>query len=153
MKICEYFKSVQTLQTNNQSLNLEPQTFESLKNLLQNQAYVFSYKVMPEIEPLITESVQYSINRAMEPYLLSPVGPIIRIILLNVHASVKEGLEAIFSGPEGLERISRIVSKSISDLIDQIQYPDNQKMVIENVIQFLEVLKKDIQNNFETISS
>lgn len=104
---------------------------------------------MPEIEPQITEMVQYSINRAMEPYLLSPLGPVLRLILLNVHATVREGLEAAFSGPEGTERLSRILQKATHELLQHLTDADSQESLLRDITAFLEQFKKDLEREMQ----
>ncbi|MFN3604692.1 MAG: hypothetical protein ACK4UJ_08290 [Leptonema sp. (in: bacteria)] len=130
-------------------LELEPKTFDSLEVLLNKQMEIFSNQIMPEIEPLITEMVQYSINRAAEPFLLSPIGPIVRILLYNIHATVRDGLEAAFSGPEGLERLRNILQKSTKEMLKHLSNPEVQDLTKKDLIQFLEILKIDIANNFQ----
>lgn len=130
-------------------LNLEPQTFKAMENLLNKQLDIFSTKIMPELEPMITEMVQYSINRAAEPYLLSPIGPIVRIILYNIHTTVREGLESAFSSPEGLERLNKILQKSIGEIMNNLSNLEVQELTKKDLIKFLEVLKVDIENNFQ----
>ncbi len=130
-------------------LNLSPATTEAVERLLASQMDQFSRRIMPEIEPQITEMVQYSINRAMEPYLLSPLGPVLRLILLNVHATVREGLEAAFSGPEGTERLSRILQKATHELLQHLTDADSQESLLRDITAFLEQFKKDLEREMQ----
>jgi hypothetical protein len=109
---------------------------------------IFSNKIMPELESMITEMVHYSINRAAEPFLLSPIGPLVRIILYNIHATVKEGLEAAFNSPEGLERLNKILQTSLEEILKNTTSKENQEMLIKDIVNFLDILKKDIENNY-----
>lgn len=140
-------------QTKNQikskgKIDLEQQTLDALKVILQKQMEIFSNDVMPKLEPMITDLVIYSINRAAEPYLLSPIGPIVRIILYNVHTTVKEGLEASFNSPEGIERLTKILQSSIDNIIENLSSSENQGKIIEDLIKFLDILQEDIKNNY-----
>ncbi len=141
-------QTIQQLETEGR-INLEPQTFQALEVILSKQMEIFSKKVMPDLEPMISEMVQYSINRAAEPYLLSPIGPLVRLFLYNIHATVREGLEASLSGPEGLERLNKILQKSIQSILKELSNPDTQEITKKDMIEFLKVLKIDLQNNFE----
>lgn len=127
---------------------LEPETLDLLKKLIERQLEIFSFKVMPQIAPYIGDLVHYSINRAAEPFLLSPVGPIARIIVYNIHETVREGLEASFLSPEGLEKLNTILKTSIDEIMNHFEKPENQTLLIQDIIAFLEVLKKDLENNF-----
>lgn len=129
-------------------IDLEPQTIEALEVILKKQMEIFSNKIMPELEPMITEMVHYSINRAAEPFLLSPIGPLVRIILYNIHATVKEGLEAAFNSPEGLERLNKILQTSVEEILKNTTSKENQEMLIKDIVNFLDILKKDIENNY-----
>lgn len=130
-------------------LNLSPGTTEAVEKLLAARMDQFSRRVMPEIEPQITEMVQYSINRAMEPYLLSPLGPVIRLVLLNVHATIREGLEAAFSGPEGTERLSRILQKATHELLMSLTDAQSQESLIRDITVFLDRFKKDLEEQMQ----
>ena len=101
-------------------IRMEGETRDAVENLLNNQMASVAKKVMPELQPRISEMVSYSINRAMEPYLLSPIGPIVRLILMSVHATVNDGLEAALSGPEGTERLSRILQESVANIMEDM---------------------------------
>ncbi|MCS7204979.1 MAG: hypothetical protein NZ853_04730 [Leptospiraceae bacterium] len=127
---------------------LEPQTIEVLQTILKKQMEIFSFKVMPRLEPLITEMVHFSINRAAEPYLLSPIGPVVRLLLLNIHTTVREGLEASFNSPEGLERLNKILQTSLEETFNHFEKQENQDLLIEDIVKFLEILKIDLENNF-----
>ncbi|GIX40818.1 MAG: hypothetical protein KatS3mg129_0551 [Leptospiraceae bacterium] len=129
-------------------LDLEPQTIDALETILKKQMDIFSNKIMPELEPMITEMVHYSINRAAEPFLLSPIGPLVRIILYNIHATVREGLEAAFNSPEGLERLNKILHSSVEKILENMTASENQEMLIKDITNFLEILKEDIANNY-----
>ncbi len=129
-------------------IDLEPQTIESLEILLKKQIEIFANKIMPELEPMITDLVHYSINRAAEPYLLSPIGPIVRILLYNIHATVKEGLEAAFNSPEGIEKLNKTLQKSIEEILRNIISIENQEVLINDITKFLDTLKEDIKNNY-----
>lgn len=144
-------QTIQKLETQGK-INLEPQTFTALEVILSKQMEIFSKKVMPDLEPMITEMVQYSINRAAEPYLLSPIGPIVRLILYNIHATVRDGLEASLSGPEGLERLNKILQKSVNGILKELSNFETQEMTKKDMIEFLKVLKIDLQNNFQQSS-
>jgi len=129
-------------------IDLEPQTIEALEIILKKQMEIFSNKIMPELEPMITEMVHYSINRAAEPFLLSPIGPLVRIILYNIHATVKEGLEAAFNSPEGLERLNKILQTSVEEILKNTTSKENQEILIKDIVNFLDILQKDIENNY-----
>jgi hypothetical protein len=133
-------------------LNLSPATTEAIEQLLSARLDQFSRRVMPEIEPQITEMVQYSVNRAMEPYLLSPLGPVIRLILLNVQATIREGLEAALSGPEGTERLSRILKKATHELLMNLTDSQSQEDLIRDITNFLDRFKKDLEEQMRAES-
>ena len=128
-------------------LPMEGETRNAVENLLGNQMQSVASKVMPEIEPQISEMVSYSINRAMEPYLLSPIGPIVRLILMSVHATVKDGLEAALSGPEGTERLGRILKASVSEILEDMGDPATQEALIEDVIRVLDRVQEDVRES------
>ncbi|MCB1306115.1 MAG: hypothetical protein KDK37_17630, partial [Leptospiraceae bacterium] len=86
-------------------------------------------------------------NRAMEPYLLSPIGPIVRLILMSVHATVKDGLEAALSGPEGTERLGRILKASVSEILEDMGDPATQEALIEDVIRVLDRVQEDVRES------
>ena len=134
-----------SLQTSGR-LTISTATTEAIERLLSSRMEQFSKTVMPEIEPQITEMVQYSINRAMEPYLLSPFGPVVRLILLNVQATVREGLEAAFSGPEGTERLNQILQKSTHELLMALTDMASQEALISDLTLFLDRFKQDMEN-------
>jgi len=129
-------------------IDLEPQTIDALEVILKKQMELFCNKVMPELEPMITEMVHFSINRAAEPFLLSPIGPLVRIILYNIHATVKEGLEAAFNSPEGLERLNKILASSVEQILQNVTKSENQEVILKDLIKFLEILQEDIKNNY-----
>ena len=91
--------------------------------------------------------VSYSINRAMEPYLLSPIGPIVRLILMSVHATVNDGLEAALSGPEGTERLSRILQESVANIMEDMGDPETQEALIADVIRVLDRVQEDVRES------
>lgn len=127
------------------NFSFSTETVEAMERLISGRMEAFSRQVMPEIEPGISELVQYAINRAMEPYLLSPLGPIVRLILMNVHATVREGLEASLSGPEGTERLARILQKAVSEFLLEITDERNRETLMKDLSQFLVGLQRDIE--------
>ena len=128
-------------------LSMEGETRNAVENLLSNQMASVAKKVMPEVQPQISEMVSYSINRAMEPYLLSPIGPIVRLILMSVHATVNDGLEAALSGPEGTERLSRILQNSVSNILEDMADPSSQEALIDDVIRVLDRVQEDVRES------
>ncbi|HBS03950.1 MAG TPA: hypothetical protein DEA96_03220 [Leptospiraceae bacterium] len=128
-------------------IRMEGDTRDAVENLLSNQMASVAKKVIPEIQPQISEMVSYSINRAMEPYLLSPIGPIVRLILMSVHATVNDGLEAALSGPEGTERLSRILQNSVSNIMEDMGDPESQEALIEDVIRVLDRVQEDVRES------
>lgn len=133
-------------------LTISSATTESIERLLSARMDQFSRRIMPEIEPQITEMVQYSINRAMEPYLLSPFGPVVRLALLNVHATVREGLEAAFSGPEGTERLSRILQKSTHELLMDLTDINASEALIRDLTDMLDHFSFDLKQEMQRAS-
>lgn len=125
------------------ALSLE--TSDALENLLAQRMDAFSRRIMPEIQPAIAEMIQYSINRSMEPYLLSPIGPIVRLILIQVHSTVREALEAGLSGPEGTKRLAEILRKSVHGILSDITDPTTQEHLITDLTAFLAGLQSDLE--------
>ena len=128
-------------------IRMEGETRDAVENLLSNQMASVAKKVMPELQPKISEMVSYSINRAMEPYLLSPIGPIVRLILMSVHATVNDGLEAALSGPEGTERLSHILQDSVSNIMEDMGDPASQEALIADVIRVLDRVQEDVRES------
>ena len=128
-------------------IRMEGETRDAVENLLNNQMASVAKKVMPELQPRISEMVSYSINRAMEPYLLSPIGPIVRLILMSVHAKVNDGLEAALSGPEGTERLSRILQESVANIMEDMGDPETQEALIADVIRVLDRVQEDVRES------
>lgn len=123
------------------TVSVDSDTIENAEVLLANQMDEVSKKVMPHVEPDISEMVQYSINRAMEPFLLSPVGPVVRLILMNVHGTVKEGLEAAISGPDGTERLARILKKSVHLILTELTDAESQAQLNKDLAKLLASVK------------
>ncbi|MEQ8351586.1 MAG: hypothetical protein RH862_08890 [Leptospiraceae bacterium] len=128
-------------------IHMEGETRDAVENLLSNQMASVAKKVMPELQPKISEMVSYSINRAMEPYLLSPIGPVVRLILMSVHATVNDGLEAALSGPEGTERLSRILQESVSNIMEDMADPATQEALIADVVRVLDRVQEDVRES------
>lgn len=128
-------------------IRMEGETRDAVESLLNNQMASVAKKVMPELQPQISEMVAYSINRAMEPYLLSPIGPVVRLILMSVHATVNDGLEAALSGPEGTERLSRILQNSVAHIMEDMADPATQDALIQDVIRVLDRVQEDVRES------
>lgn len=125
------------------ALSLE--TTDALERLLAQRMDAFSRRVMPEIQPAIAELVQYSINRSMEPYLLSPIGPVVRLILIQVHSTVREALEAGLSGPDGTRRLAEILRKAVHGIISDVTDATTQDQLITDLTSFLAGLQSDLE--------
>ena len=121
-----------------------------VQSLLDAQSEVLVHGMMPVIQPRIADLVQHSIDKALEPWLLSPIGGVVRVAMIQVHKSVRDGLEAGLSSDEARDQIATIMKRSTDAIIGEMTEPDNlrelqQKLdkVMQSVIEDLEAsLKK-----------
>lgn len=116
-----------------------------IRALLESQTDVIAAKVVPQLTRDITELVIYSLNRALEPYLFSPVGFFVRFGMVSVNASVREGLKAALTDQEGVERMKTILRKSADQAVAELAAKENVGTLQVRVDAILEDLKTQIR--------
>ncbi len=116
-----------------------------IRALLESQTDVIAAKVVPQLTRDITELVLYSLNRALSPYLFSPVGFFVRLGMVSVNASVREGLKAALSDQEGVERMKGILKKSADQAVAELAAKENVGTIQVRVDAILEDLKTQIR--------
>lgn len=127
---------------------------DDLQGLLDGQVGIISRNVVPAIQPRITELVQYSIDQAMKPYLNSPLGPGVRLILNNVHKQISTGLHSALSGSSGSDQMAKIMQTFIHVLLQEIGRSENIEVMENQLIHLLEGIIEQVrrqldQNQFE----
>ncbi|MBX7056697.1 MAG: hypothetical protein K1X75_01435 [Leptospirales bacterium] len=126
------------------SLNDEG-ALDELQDLLETQATLISKRVVPEIQPKITELVQYSLRRAMDRWIASPIGPGVRLALANVNSHVARGLESALAEEAGQERMAEITRSFIHTLLQEISKEENVRVLETQIAQLLEGVKSQVQ--------
>lgn len=123
----------------------EEGALDEVQDLLETQASLISSSVVPEIQPQITELVQYSLRRAMDRWVASPIGPGVRLILANVNQHVARGLESALAEKEGLDRMSNITRTFIHTLLREMSREENVRVLEKQIAQLLEGVKSQVQ--------
>lgn len=76
-------------------------------------------RVLRRIEPELVDYLRFAIDKAAEPWLVSPLGRIFRFLLLNFHIGIKDALEAAFLSPEGQERFLLLLGTLKGELLQE----------------------------------
>jgi len=128
---------------------VDNQDLRSIDDLIDSQLAIMACDVVPELEPEISEMVQFSINKALEPWLLSPIGPALRLGLLGVHKSVRDGLRAALASKGGVERLTAILKKSSTVLLEGAAEPANLSELQGHMVRVLEGLKRQVASSIK----
>ena len=122
---------------------------DDVQSLLGTQAGIISRNVVPAIQPRITALVQYSIDQAMQPYLKSPLGPGLRLILKNVYNQVSTGLYSALSGDRGSEQMAAIMDTFIQELLKEIARTENIELMESQVLHLLEGVIEQVRRQLD----
>ena len=121
-----------------------------IDDLLDSQMEIVAQRVMPELQGEIADLAQHSINKALEPWLLSPIGLIVRIALITVHKGVREGIEAALAGEEGRNQLTALLKKSTTVILEEIAEPENLSDLQMRIVEVLESTKSLIAEAIKT---
>ncbi len=100
--------------------------------------------MIPAIEPDIARLIEFSVNSAMKPYLNSPVGFPVRMLLRQVYSGLHDGLRAALSSPEGMNQIKNIMQKAVDTIIAELTADRNVAVMQEEVAALLEAVKNEV---------
>lgn len=120
------------------------ETLDETDRLLENQIRLLSSQIIPAIVPDIIALTQHGILGAMEPFLLSPVGPAVRVALMQVNSRVREGLTAALAEPAGMAKLQEILTKSSKQAVRELSKPDNLNVLKSNTADLLVELRKQM---------
>ncbi len=117
--------------------------------LLDTQTEVLARGMVPAIQPQIADLVRFSIDKALEPWLLSPIGGVMRLALISVHKTVRDGLAAGLAADEGRDRLAGILRTSTRTIIDEISAPDNLRAMQGDVDRLLGSVIVELENSLK----
>ncbi|MCR9145279.1 MAG: hypothetical protein NXI24_23775 [bacterium] len=122
----------------------EEGVLDELEAFLDSQSELISKKVVPEIQPLIADLVEHSIDGSMKAYLDSPLSLAFRPMLKNVHDHVREGLYTGLAGPEGAKQMTGIMQKFIATLLVELSKEENVRTMEKQLAQLLEGMQSQV---------
>lgn len=122
----------------------EEGVLDELEEFLDSQSELISQKVVPEIQPLIADLVEHSINGSMATYLNSPLNLAFRPMLKNVHDHVRQGLYTGLAGPEGAKRMTGIMQKFIATLLVELSKEENVRTMEKQLAKLLEGMQSQV---------
>lgn len=117
--------------------------------LLDSQTEVLAHGMVPVIQPQIADLVQHSIDKALEPWLLSPIGGILRVFMIQVHKSVRDGLEAGLASDEARQQMTAIMQRSTDAIIGEMTEPKNLQALQKNLDRVLGSIIEDLQDSLK----
>ncbi len=123
----------------------EEGVLDELEAFLDSQSELISQKVVPEIQPLIADLVEHSIDGSMRAYLNSPLNLAVRPVLKNVHDHVREGLYAGLAGPEGAKQMTGIMQKFIATLLVELSKEENVRTMEKQLAHLLEGMQSQVK--------
>lgn len=115
-----------------------------LGNLADSQVGAVSRNLIPAIHGDIGDLTEFAINRALDPYLNTPLGVPLRLILQPVHGGVRDGLKAALATPEGLDRLNALLHKVIRTALKELTRTDNIEILQKQLDILLESIKTEI---------
>lgn len=123
----------------------EEGALDELQDLLESQSDLISRKVVPEIQPLVAESVKFSIRQSMAPYLNSPIGPAVKAALVNVEKQLDAGLYASLASPEGIQKMNEISKAFIHRLLQEMSREENIAALEKQVLSLLDGVQDQVR--------
>lgn len=127
----------------------EEGVLDEIQEFLESQTELISKKVVPQIQPQISDLVAMSIDASMQKELNSPLALALKPILANVHVHVRMGLESSMNSPEGVKRLTEIQRTFVRVLIEELAKDENIAVMERNIAKLLDGMQDQVKSVVE----
>ncbi len=127
----------------------EEGVLDEVQEFLESQTELISKKVVPQIQPQVSDLVAMSIDASMQKELNSPLAVALKPVLANVHAHVRMGLESSMNSPEGVKRLSEIQRTFVHVLMEELAKEENIAVMERNIAKLLEGMQDQVKSVVE----
>ena len=123
----------------------DEQAIAEIQKIVDTQTQAIAHGMVPAIFPGVADLVRHSIDKSLEPWLLSPVGGPLRLIMISIHKSVRDGLAASMVSDEGRDQMAAIMKRSTQAIFEEMTSPKNVSELQKNLDHSLGNLIDEIE--------